>query len=123
MDTDVWNRMTSGILLFCKSLKRHAMPLLHINQQIRAEVIDFVLQKLGQRIDDAKVDVIYRIETKWGPSTLWATWLSAPFPTYHLHTLHAQIRQFQVFQNRDFSTSYTCQPHGGFQGLDRPWKC
>lgn len=81
--------------LFCKSLRRDARALLHINQQIRAEVVDLVLRKLAQRTDDARLDLVFEDRTN-GPFNLWATWLSAPFRAYHLHTLHTQVRYLQV---------------------------
>lgn len=79
--------------IHCKPLQRHAMPLLHVNQQIRDEIIDLMPRKLAQRVDDAKLDVLCVEEVG---RDLWATWLSAPFPTNNLNTLHAQIRDFQI---------------------------
>ncbi|KAK7717121.1 hypothetical protein SLS63_010740 [Diaporthe eres] len=79
--------------IFCKPLRRHAMSLLHVNQQIRDEVIDIMPRRLAQRVDDAKLDLLYVQYTGWD---LWATWLSAPFPTNNLNTVQAQIRNFQV---------------------------
>ncbi|KAJ0120136.1 hypothetical protein J7T55_000991 [Diaporthe amygdali] len=74
---------------FCRPLQRHASPLLLINHQIRNEVTHLVLQRLGQRINDAKLDFVC-MDRKG----LWATWLSAPFPATHLHTVNAQVRNF-----------------------------
>lgn len=86
--------------VFCKSVQRHAMALLQVNQQIRYEVIDLVLRRLGQRFNDAKVDAMY---VRPGPNgtqtTLNATWLSEPFPTTHLNRLHVQIRCFQASES------------------------
>ncbi|KAL1878180.1 hypothetical protein Daus18300_002097 [Diaporthe australafricana] len=76
---------------FCKALQRHALPLLHINQQTRDEVIGVVSRRLGQRVDDAKLDVM-DIKNEG----TWATWLSAPFPFTHLNVLHVQLRMFDV---------------------------
>lgn len=50
-------------------------------------------RKLAHQIDDAKLDVLY-VE-RMGRN-LWTTWISAPFPTNNLSTLHAQIRDFQI---------------------------
>lgn len=75
--------------VFCKPLQNHALPLLHINQQIRDEVIELVSRRLGQRIDDAKLDLMYLAHVG-----LWATWLSVPCPTAHINTLHASLRSF-----------------------------
>lgn len=46
---------------------------------------------MDQRVDDAKADVMYLAD-----AGLWATWLSAPFPTNHVNTLHACLRNFQA---------------------------
>lgn len=77
------------------------MALLQVNQQIRDEVIDIMPRKLGQRIDDAKLDVLFVGDIN---RQLWGTWLSAPFSTSNLNTLHAEIRVFQItrcsFENR-----------------------
>lgn len=73
------------------------MPLLQVNQRIRDEVIDLLPRKLGQRIDDAKLDVLFVENIS---RQLWGTWLSAPFPTNNLNTLHAEIRVFQI--NRSY---------------------
>lgn len=81
--------------IFCRPLQHHALPLLHVNQQIRAEVISLVSRRLGQRIDDAKVDVVYADGLSWNTPALYATWLSA-FPINHLNTAHAQIRHVQL---------------------------
>lgn len=78
---------------FLKPLQHHAMSLLHVNQQIRDEVIGIMPRRLAQRVDDAKLDLLYVQNMGWN---LWATWLSAPFPTNNLNTLHAQIRHFQA---------------------------
>lgn len=69
------------------------MSLLHVNQQIRDEVIDIMPRRLAQRVDDAKLDLLYVQNIGWN---LGATWLSAPFPTNNLNTVQAQIRNFQV---------------------------
>lgn len=93
-----WNTDVS-----CKSLPRHAMALLQINQQIRYEVIDIVLRRLGQRFNDAKVDVMYvQFGQSFMETNLFATWLSAPFPTTHLNSLRLQIRCFQTLENSSF---------------------
>lgn len=89
------NYETPGPIRF-RPLTGHAMSLLHINQQIRDEVIELMPRRLGHRKDDAKVDLIYVDEVQWDCTTsLYATWLSAPFPTNHLNTVHAQIRDVQ----------------------------
>lgn len=104
--------------VFCKPLQNHALPLLHINQQIRDEVIDLVSRRLGQRIDDAKVDVMYLAH-----EGLWATWLSVPFPTAHINTLHARLRNFHArHRNTDRLLAY-CGTHdsrnqGSCSGVD-----
>lgn len=98
MLSHTWNSDVS-----CKSLPRHAMALLQINQQIRYEVIDIVLRRLGQRFNDAKVDAMYvQFGQSFPQTSLFATWLSAPFPTTHLNSLHVQIRCFQTFENSFF---------------------
>ncbi|POS75212.1 hypothetical protein DHEL01_v206396 [Diaporthe helianthi] len=92
----VFERGRNGsVLSFCSSLKRHAMSLLHVNQKIRNDVISFVLPGLAQHTNDAKLDIIIKKGPHPRPVSLWATWLSAPFPAYHLNTLHMQIRYFQ----------------------------
>ncbi|KAI7788251.1 hypothetical protein LA080_012318 [Diaporthe eres] len=86
-------------LVHCRPLQRHAMPLLHVSQQIRDEVIELMPRRLAQRVDDAKLDVLYVEEFSRNLGfcpNLWVTWLSAPFPTNNLNTLHAQIRDFQI---------------------------
>lgn len=77
--------------VFGRPLQNHAMPLLQINKQIRDEVIDLISRRLRQRVDDAKVDVMYLAHVG-----LWATWLSVPCPTAHINTLHAGLRSFQA---------------------------
>lgn len=82
------------------------MVLLQTNQQIRFEVTGLVLRRLGQRFNDAKVDVMYvqhdRNRNRDGLNTrLCATWLSVPFPTTHLNSLHVQLRFFQSHDLRD----------------------
>lgn len=84
--------------IFVRALQRHAMPLLQVNQQIRDEVIDLMPRRLGQRVDDASIDVVFvdKDSSSWALQfRLCATWLSAPFPTNHRNTVHAQIRHFQ----------------------------
>lgn len=90
--------------IHCKPLQRHAMPLLHVNRQIRAEIFDLMPRKLAQGIDDAKLDVLYVEELS---RKIWATWLSAPFPTDNLDTLHAQIRDFQIGPVRTLTIEHT----------------
>lgn len=80
---DPWGRMV------CKPLQHHAMPLLHVNQQIRDEVINLMPRRLAHKFNDAKVDVLYVENMGWD---IQATWLSAPFPTKTLDTLHATVR-------------------------------
>lgn len=90
MMTDFWRKILS------KPLPGHAMPLLLVNGQIRDEIIKFMPELLGHRVDDAKVDVLFVDDRGW---SLWATWLSAPFPTNNLNTLHAQVREFQTLES------------------------
>lgn len=98
MDANIL-RLKSSPSIFARPLQRHAMPLLHVNQQIRDEVIDLMPRKLDQQIDDASADVVFvdKGNSSWNSQfRLCATWLSAPFPTNHRNTVHAQIRYFQV---------------------------
>lgn len=101
--------------IYCKPLQSHSMPLLQVNRQIRYEVIDILPRKLGQRIDDAKLDVLF-VEDVF--QQLWGTWLSAPFPTSNLNTLHAEIRDFQIL--RSFS-SHTTHPTASIEQDCRHW--
>lgn len=79
-----------------KPLPGHSMPLLLVNGKIRDEIIAFMPGRLGHRFDDAKVDALFVADPNW---RLCVTWLSAPFPTNNLNTLHAQIRKFETFQS------------------------
>lgn len=80
--------------LSCKPLQRHAMPLLHVNQKIRDEVMDLMPRRLAHRFNDAKLDVLYE-ENMGRGWDIQATWLSEPFPTKTMDTLHAKIRHLQ----------------------------
>lgn len=101
--------------IYCKPLQSHSMPLLQLNRQIRYEVIDILPRKLGQRIGDAKLDVLF-VEDVF--QQLWGTWLSAPFPTSNLNTLHAEIRDFQILES--FS-SHTTHPTASIEQDCRHW--
>lgn len=82
--------------IYHKPLQSHSMPLLHVNKQIRDEVINLMPRKLGQRVDDAKLDVLFLQGKR---PRVWGTWLSAPFPTSNLNTLHAEIREFMMVKS------------------------
>lgn len=104
---DPWGR------ILCKPLQRHAMPLLHVNQQIRDEVINLMPRRLAHKFNDAKVDVLYVENMGWD---IQATWLSAPFPTKTLDTLHAKIRDIQfptpnspVLRHAKVNTTQDCR--------------
>lgn len=58
---------------------------------MRDEVIDLILRRLGQQIDDAKFDFM----DSEGEG-LWATWLSAPCRTIYLNVMHLQLRKFAI---------------------------
>lgn len=83
------------------------MPLLQVNQQIRDEVVDLMPRKLGHRADDAKLDFLF-VEDSY--RHLWGTWLSAPFPTSKLNTLHAEIRAIQIVDSITFPLIRSVHP-------------